>query len=160
MLTPHAGEFIALTGEDPAELHAHRLETASKWARRLDAVLVLKGAPTVIADPASVTVYANPTGSEALATGGTGDVLTGFIAGFLAQGVDPLDAAIAGVFLHGWTADFIVEEWGSVYGLQAGDLIGGSRCAGFLPQPARAGMGGSDCAVPASGRAAPVHSEC
>jgi NAD(P)H-hydrate epimerase len=123
VLTPHAGEFIALTGEDPAELRAHRLETASKWARRLDVVLVLKGAPTVIADPASETVYVNPTGSEALATGGTGDVLTGFISGFLAQGVDPLDAAIAGVYLHGWTADFIVEEWGSVYGLQAGDLI-------------------------------------
>jgi NAD(P)H-hydrate epimerase len=123
VLTPHAGEFTALTGEDPAELRANRLQTASKWARRLGAVLVLKGAPTVIADPASETVYVNPTGSEALATGGTGDVLTGFISGFLAQGIDPLDAAIAGVYLHGWTADFIVEEWGSVYGLQAGDLV-------------------------------------
>ncbi len=123
VLTPHAGEFLALTGEDPAELHAHRFEVASKWARRLNAVLVLKGAPTVIADPASESVFVNPTGSEALATGGTGDVLSGFIAGFLAQGVDPLDAAVAGVYLHGWTADFIVEEWGSVYGLQAGDLV-------------------------------------
>jgi NAD(P)H-hydrate epimerase len=85
--------------------------------------MVLKGAPTVIADPESDTVYVNPTGSEALATGGTGDVLTGFLAGFLAQGVEPLEAAIAAVYLHGWTADFIVEEWGSHYGLAASDLV-------------------------------------
>ena len=123
VLTPHPGEFAALTGETPEDILAHRFELASRWARRLGVVIVLKGAPTVIADPERDVVYVNPTGSEALATGGTGDVLTGLIAGFLAQGAEPVEAAAAGVFLHGWTADFIVESWGSQYGLQAGDLV-------------------------------------
>jgi len=123
VLTPHPGEFAALTGEEPAAIHAERLEMASRWARRLGVVLVLKGAPTVVASPRHDLVFVNPTGSEALATGGTGDVLTGLIAGFLAQGLDPEEAALLGVYLHGWTADFIVEEWGTRYGLQASDLI-------------------------------------
>jgi NAD(P)H-hydrate epimerase len=104
-------------------VQADRFAVAAQWARRLGVVLVLKGAPTVIADPEGEVVFVNPTGSEALATGGTGDVLTGFIAGFLAQGVEPLEAAAAGVFLHGWTADALVDLWGSPYGLAAGDLV-------------------------------------
>jgi len=86
-------------------------------------VLVLKGAPTLIAEPDGETVYVNPTGSPALATGGTGDVLTGFISGLLAQGLSAVDAALVGVYLHGAAADHLCEEWGSPFGLQAGDLI-------------------------------------
>jgi NAD(P)H-hydrate epimerase len=123
VLTPHPGEFAALTGESSQAIEETRLETASRWARRLGVVLLLKGAPTVVADPGREAVFVNPTGSEALATGGTGDVLTGIIAGFLAQGVDPVEAAILGAYLHGWTADCVVAEWGSRYGLQAGDLV-------------------------------------
>ncbi len=123
VITPHPGEFSALTGVDIAEVNARRFDIAAEWARRLGVVLVLKGAPTVVADPERGTVYVNPTGSEALATGGTGDVLTGLVAGFLAQGVEPVEAAALAVFLHGWTADFIVESWGSQYGLAAGDLV-------------------------------------
>ncbi len=123
VLTPHPGEFAALTGEKMDDVVEDPFAAASRWARRLGTVIVLKGAPTVIADPGSETVYLNSTGSEALATGGTGDVLTGIIAGFLAQGMEPLDAALAGVYLHGYTADTIVSDWGSLYGLKAGDLI-------------------------------------
>jgi NAD(P)H-hydrate epimerase len=123
IITPHPGEFVALTGESMEDIHDKRLELASRWARRLGVVLVLKGAPTVIADPDHDIVYLNPTGSEALATGGTGDVLTGLIGGFLAQGVDPVEAAVVGTYLHGWTADTLVEEWGSRYGLSASDLV-------------------------------------
>ena len=123
ILTPHPGEFAMLTGEHPDAIHQHRFEIASRWAKHWNVVLVLKGAPTVIADPEHETVLVNPTGSEALATGGTGDVLTGFIAGFLAQGVEPLEAAAAAVFLHGWTADDLVGKWGSHFGMQASDLI-------------------------------------
>jgi NAD(P)H-hydrate epimerase len=123
VLTPHPGEFAALTGESSRAVEENRLEIASRWARRLGVVLLLKGAPTVVADPDREIVYVNPTGSEALATGGTGDVLTGIIAGFLAQGVDPVEAAVLGAYLHGWTADCVVAEWGSRYGLQAGDLV-------------------------------------
>jgi NAD(P)H-hydrate epimerase len=129
VLTPHPGEFSSLTGVPLDDLLLDRFASASHWARRLESVLVLKGAPTLIADPTGETVYVNPTGSEALATGGTGDVLTGFIAGFLAQGVDPVDAATAGAFIHGLIADYLVEEWGSPYGLQAGDLIEGFPAA-------------------------------
>lgn len=122
VLTPHPGEFAALTGEPLEEIQASRPAAAARWAGRLGAVIVLKGAPTVIADPGG-DVYVNPTGNEALATGGTGDVLTGFLAGFLAQGLDPVDAAVAAVYLHGWIAEYVVDDWGSIYGLQAGDLI-------------------------------------
>lgn len=123
VLTPHPGEFAALTGEPMSEILEHRIETASRWARRLGVVMVLKGAPTVIADPSEDRALVNPTGSEVLATGGTGDVLTGLIAGFLAQGAEPMEAAMLGVYLHGWTADCLVEEWRSRYGLEASDLI-------------------------------------
>ena len=123
ILTPHAGEFAALTGEAPDDIVSRRMEMVSEWAQRLGVVLVLKGAPTVIAAPHRTAVCLNPTGTEALATGGTGDVLTGLIAGFLAQGVEPLDAAVVGTYLHGWTADCLVEDWGSLYGLQASDLV-------------------------------------
>jgi len=123
VLTPHAGEFAALTGESPEAIHDRRFELCASWAQRLGVVLVLKGAPTVVGDPETGTVYVNPTGSEALATGGTGDVLTGLIAGFLAQGVDALEAALSAVFLHGWTADWLVEEWGTLHGIKAGDLV-------------------------------------
>jgi NAD(P)H-hydrate epimerase len=123
VLTPHVGEFAALTGVPIAEVEAERFEIASLWARRLGVVLVLKGAPTVVAEPDRETVYVNTTGSEALATGGTGDVLTGLIAGFLAQGLDPIEAAVVAVYLHGYTADYVLQDWGSPYGLIAGDLI-------------------------------------
>jgi NAD(P)H-hydrate epimerase len=123
VITPHAGEFAALTGETPEAIQERRFELCSTWARRLGTVLVLKGAPTVVGDPDTGTVYVNPTGSEALATGGSGDVLTGLIAGFLAQGVDAMEASLAAVFLHGWTADWLVGEWGTLHGIKAGDLL-------------------------------------
>lgn len=123
VITPHVGEFAALTGESPDAILADRLGMAARWAERLGVVVVLKGAPTVIGDPDSGTVYVNTTGSESLATGGTGDVLTGMIAGFMAQGVEALDAAILAVYLHGYTADYIGEDWGSGFGLRASDLV-------------------------------------
>jgi len=123
VLTPHPGEFAMLTGESPDDIRDHRFELASKWAQRWNVVIVLKGAPTVIANPETGAVYVNPTGSEALATGGTGDVLTGLLAGFLAQGVGSLYAAMSAVYLHGWTADYTTEKWGTHYGLQASDVI-------------------------------------
>jgi NAD(P)H-hydrate epimerase len=123
VLTPHVGEFLALTGESMESLGEQRFETVTRWAARLNTVLVLKGGPTLIAHPSGDRVAVNPTGSEALATGGSGDVLTGFIAGFLAQGLDAWDAALIGVFLHGLAADYLVDEWNSPYGLAAGDLI-------------------------------------
>jgi hydroxyethylthiazole kinase-like uncharacterized protein yjeF len=122
LLTPHPGEFSRLTGLQPGEINADRVGTARNFATRHKVVLVLKGASTVIAAPDGRT-FVNPTGNSGLASGGTGDVLTGLIVGLMAQGMSPLDAACAGVFLHGLAADIAVQSL-TEYCLAAGDLPG------------------------------------
>ncbi len=122
LLTPHPGEFSRLTGLKPEEVNADRIGTARGFATRHGVVLVLKGASTVIAAPDG-RVFVNPTGNSGLASGGTGDVLTGLIVGLMAQGMSPLDAACAGVFLHGLAADIAVQSL-TEYCLAAGDLPG------------------------------------
>ena len=120
VLTPHPGEFSRLTGLKPAEINADRVGTSRRFATERKVVLVLKGASTVIAAPDG-RVFISPTGNSGLASGGTGDVLTGLIAGLMAQGMSPLDAACAGVFLHGLAADIAVQSL-TEYCLAAGDL--------------------------------------
>lgn len=121
ILTPHPGELSRLIVQSPAEINKQRIEICRRYAKEFDAVLVLKGAPTVISDPAG-KVYVNPTGNNGLGSGGTGDVLTGIITGLIAQGSSLLNAAIAGVYLHGLTADLAIEEK-TEYSLIAGDLL-------------------------------------
>lgn len=108
VLTPHPGEMARLLGCSIADVQRDRVETARELANRSGAVVVLKGARTVVAEPAEDgrgLVYINPTGSPALASGGSGDVLAGIVGALLAQGVDPLDAAALGVYLHGAAGD-------------------------------------------------------
>lgn len=122
ILTPHLGEFRRfLPGESKESLATNRIELAQEFARKHGLTLLLKGAPTLVA-LSDRRVYLNPTGNSGLASGGTGDVLTGFIAGLLAQGYDPDEAAYTASFVHGYTADYIVEKE-TVYTLLAGDLI-------------------------------------
>lgn len=121
ILTPHPGEMARLVGAAVQEVQADRLQLARETAARLGVVLVLKGAQTLVAD-ANGRVSLNPTGNPALASGGTGDVLTGLLGGFLAQGLTPWDAARLGVYLHGLAADFFAARYGP-RGLIAGDLI-------------------------------------
>ena len=121
ILTPHLGEMARLVGASVAAVQADRLKIAREAAARWGVVLVLKGAQTLVAAPDG-RVSLNSTGNPALASGGTGDVLTGLIGGFLAQGLAAWDAARLGVYLHGLTADF----WAAQYGprsLIAGDLL-------------------------------------
>src|SRR4029077_20953997 len=99
VLTPHAGELGRLLALDSAELERERLRHVRAAAARACAVVVLKGDDTLIAD-ADGRVAVSPGGSPALATAGTGDVLTGVIATLLAQELDPFAAAAAGVWLH------------------------------------------------------------
>ena len=120
ILTPHPGEFSKLCGKPISEILAHRVDLAGEKAAAWGAVLVLKGSPTIIADPGG-EIYCNPTGGPALATGGSGDVLTGMILGLLAQGCPPVHAACAGVFLHGLAGDIAAREIG-VAAAVAGDL--------------------------------------
>ena len=97
ILTPHSREFERLTSGSAT------VENAQSFSEKFNFIVVLKGASTHVITPAAI--FQNTTGNVALATGGSGDVLTGIIAGFLAQGLPPADAATAGVFVHGLTAD-------------------------------------------------------
>ena len=121
ILTPHPGEMARLVGLSTPEVQARRLELTREAATHFGVTLVLKGAQTVVAAPDG-RASLNPTGNPALASGGTGDVLTGLIGGFLAQGLAPWDAARLGVYLHGLAADFFVSQHGP-RGLIAGDLL-------------------------------------
>jgi ADP-dependent NAD(P)H-hydrate dehydratase / NAD(P)H-hydrate epimerase len=121
IITPHPGEMARLLGVSNQEVQARRLEVARETAARYGTVVVLKGAQTLVAAPDG-RVSLNPSGNPTLASGGTGDVLTGLIGGFLAQGLPPWDAARLGVYLHGLTADFFAGQHGP-RGLVAGDLL-------------------------------------
>ncbi|MBU1652520.1 NAD(P)H-hydrate dehydratase, partial [bacterium] len=120
ILTPHPGEFSRLSGMSINDILAQRVDLISEKAQAWGAVIVLKGSPTVIADPGG-EVYCNPTGNPALATAGSGDVLTGMILGLLAQGCPPVHAACAGVYLHGLAGDLAAEQIG-IAATVAGDL--------------------------------------
>jgi hydroxyethylthiazole kinase-like uncharacterized protein yjeF len=121
ILTPHPGELARLIKTPAKVINQNRIETAIECAAKYRCVLVLKGAPTVIADQEGKT-YINPTGNSGLATAGSGDVLVGMIAGFLAQQQSPLHAAVSGVFLHGLCADLAMDD-SNEYALTAADLI-------------------------------------
>ena len=119
VITPHAGEAARLFGVAKTEIAARPIEFARKKARDLCVVLVLKGAPTVIAGPDG-EVYINTTGNEGLATAGSGDVLTGLIAGLMAQGTSPLEAAYCGAYIHGLCGDELRDSIGR--GFLAGEV--------------------------------------
>ncbi len=120
VLTPHPGEMSRLCGTDTPEIQSDRLGWARKVAAETGAVTVLKGAATVIVAPDG-EAWVNATGSSALATGGTGDVLSGTIAGLLAGGAEALPAAVAGVYYHGAAGD-LAESCSSGRGVIAGDV--------------------------------------
>lgn len=122
ILTPHPGELARLCESTVAEVQAHRLPLARELAQEWGVILVLKGARSIVATPEGA-YYVNSTGGPALATGGSGDVLTGIIAGLLAQGLTAKEAAIAGVFIHGLAADEAARQVGGEHGVVAGDLI-------------------------------------
>jgi len=119
ILTPHPGEMARLMAKSIDEVQADRLGLARQLAAKTAAIVVLKGARTLVAAPDG-TVFINPTACGALGTAGSGDVLTGLIGALLAQGMDALAAARAGVFIHGRAGETLAARLGS--GLIAGDL--------------------------------------
>jgi NAD(P)H-hydrate epimerase len=121
VLTPHPGEMSRLTGAATDAIQRDRLAAARDAAAAYDAVVVLKGARTVVAAPDG-RAWINLSGNAGLAAGGTGDVLAGMIGGLLAQGYAAEDAAVLGVFLHGFAADRIAARRGMI-GLVASDLV-------------------------------------
>jgi hydroxyethylthiazole kinase-like uncharacterized protein yjeF len=109
VITPHVGEFDRLFGKHYSSFD--RLQTQLKMSRELKIFILLKGAHTRITAPNGF-VYFNSTGNPGMATAGSGDVLSGMIGSFLAQGYEPLDAALLGTFLHGLAGDFAAESRG------------------------------------------------
>ena len=119
VLTPHAGEYQMLTGKKlPADLDK-RAESVRRTAQDLDAVILLKSHTDVISD--GYRVKLNFTGNPGMTVGGTGDVLSGIVGAFLAQGVDPFEAAVAGAFINGAAGDFVKAEKG--YHMVSTDLL-------------------------------------
>ena len=121
VLTPHPGEMATLTGTSTPEVQRDRISSARQWSRHWNVTVVLKGAHTLIADPgglARISPFANP----GLASGGTGDVLTGIIAGLMAQGLSPSVAAGCGVYIHGQAGEAVRRRIGDT-GSIASDLI-------------------------------------
>jgi hydroxyethylthiazole kinase-like uncharacterized protein yjeF len=121
VLTPHPLEAARLIGCNAAEVQCDRLGAARALAARFGAVIVLKGAGTVIAAPDGRAAV-NPTGNAGLATGGTGDVLGGIIGALLAQRLPSYEAALAAVYLHGWAAETLTAAGSGPAGLAAGEL--------------------------------------
>jgi ADP-dependent NAD(P)H-hydrate dehydratase len=117
IITPHVREFQRLIASNE---NSNLWQEAKKMAQQKNIIIVLKGAPTIVTD--GINFYENTTGNPALATGGSGDVLTGIITGFLAQGLSPLHAAVVGVYLHGLCADLAVKEM-SMRSFVASDIL-------------------------------------
>jgi NAD(P)H-hydrate epimerase len=130
VITPHPGELGRLRGCSPKDIQAARERHARETAEQLNAVrpdgdrsravVVLKGAGTIVTDGKSL--YVNPTGNPGMASGGSGDVLTGIIAALIGQGLSPVDAAVAGVHVHGLAGDIAAKRCGQV-SLIATDII-------------------------------------
>lgn len=120
VLTPHPGEMARLTRRTIEEIQANRESVAFEFAQKYRTTLVLKGAGTVVTD--GTRLFTNTTGNPGMATAGSGDVLTGVIAGLMAQRLSPFDAAVLGVYVHGLAGDIAAAKVGQV-SLTASDIL-------------------------------------
>lgn len=110
VLTPHPGEMSRLTGKTVGEIQKNRISAAKDFAEEYGVTVVLKGSNTVVAVPGEKSVFVNTTGNPGMATGGSGDLLAGITAGFLAQKMSCKDAAVCAVFVHGAAGDAASAE--------------------------------------------------
>ncbi|MGB2705926.1 MAG: NAD(P)H-hydrate dehydratase [Candidatus Omnitrophota bacterium] len=121
ILTPHPGEMSKLIAKDIGAIRRNREKIALGFAKKYGVILVLKGHGTVVADSKS-SAYTNRTGNSGMSTAGAGDVLTGMVASFVGQGINPYSAAVIGVYLHGLAGDIAAREKGQ-FSMMAGDLL-------------------------------------
>ncbi|MFH1678863.1 MAG: NAD(P)H-hydrate dehydratase, partial [Candidatus Omnitrophota bacterium] len=121
ILTPHVGEMARLIGDSKSKIQSCRKEIARGFSKNFGITLVLKGRHTIVADYQR-NLYINKTGNPGMATAGSGDVLTGIIAAFLAQGLDAFNAAKYAVYLHGLAGDLAAKEKTQI-GMIASDII-------------------------------------
>lgn len=121
VITPHPGEMARLLDREISAIQSDRIGVARSVAELTDCVVCLKGHRTVVAGPDGSS-YVNETGNSGMATGGSGDVLTGMIASFIGQGIDDYSAAVSGVYLHGLAGDIAAEKKGP-FSMIASDII-------------------------------------
>lgn len=121
LLTPHPGEMARLTGKSIAEINRNRIETAADFAAEYGVNIILKGAATVVAAPDG-RIFLNNTGTNGMATAGSGDVLTGMVTSLAGQGLGLFDAAVLAVYLHGKAGEFAAAQK-SDFALKAGDIV-------------------------------------
>jgi ADP-dependent NAD(P)H-hydrate dehydratase / NAD(P)H-hydrate epimerase len=140
VITPHPGEMARLVGLTVPEVQRNRLGVARDFATAHHVYVILKGYRTLVATPEGV-VYINPTGNPGMATGGSGDVLTGMIAGWLAQGLGVTAACLLGVYLHGAAGDRAAADLGEV-AMTAGDIVAQLGAATMDLVSPRAGANG------------------
>ncbi len=120
VLTPHPGEMARLIGKDISFVQKNRIKCAKAFAMEYGCIVVLKGANTIVTD--GVNVFVNTTGNAGMAMGGTGDMLTGMIASFIAQGAVPFHAAASAVYIHGLCGDIAAREL-SQRGMTVDDML-------------------------------------
>ncbi|MBT6718377.1 MAG: NAD(P)H-hydrate dehydratase [Nitrospina sp.] len=121
ILTPHPKEMSRLTGLSTQEIQEDRIKVTSEFAKKHSVILLLKGAPSLVGTPDG-NIFINPSGNPGMATGGSGDVLTGIIAGLAAQNIPLQNAAVAGAYIHGYSGDLFAKSE-SQTNLIAGDLL-------------------------------------
>ena len=121
VLTPHPMELARLCGVSVDKVNANRVDYATKFAQEHNVIVVLKGAGTIIASPEG-ECFINPTGNAGMATGGTGDILSGIIASLIGQGLSPYNAAITGAYIHGMCGDYAALDLG-MRGMTANDIL-------------------------------------
>jgi NAD(P)H-hydrate epimerase len=124
VFTPHSGEYQILTGKESSQDLQERAEEVKETAEELGVTILLKGRVDVISDGKRVKL--NFTGNPGMTVGGTGDVLSGIVAAFLAQSADPFEAAVAGAFINGAAGDFVKSEKG--YHMVPTDLLDWIPC--------------------------------
>jgi NAD(P)H-hydrate epimerase len=120
IVTPHPGEMARLLDTTTSEIQKERVGNATQASQDWQCTVVLKGKDTIIASPNHDCIL-NPTGNAGMATGGSGDVLSGLLGGLLAQGMAPYEASALGVFLHGLAGDLAAHQF-SQYGMTATDI--------------------------------------
>ena len=120
IITPHVGEMSRLTGKTVEEINSDRTGIAQEFSEKYDVITVLKGYNTIITD--GINTFVNTTGNEGMATGGSGDVLTGIILSLLGRNVKPVNAAVLGTYLHGLAGDFAKKKL-NAYSMTATDII-------------------------------------
>lgn len=121
IITPHPGELARLLGKDTKEIQENRIYYSKYISQKYNVIVVLKGSNTIVASP-NEDVYINTTGNSGMATAGSGDLLTGIIASFIGQGLEPTNAARLGVYVHGLAGDLARIDKGE-YGMIATDIL-------------------------------------